>query len=493
MTARRSARDHDEHIDFLGFAPDLDPNMPGACQEMAGVVPTLKGFRAAPTPDPTNRFQPLALGALHDATVVAGHYTQMRTLYVLGKAKVWQHSFSTTAVEVTGVLSGATNSEDIPMMLVEFGNRAYVASGSVTLAQQTSLNLAFTTIDGAPKPLLLTTADRFMLAFHNDNVNDSWRCSARDDASSWTANPATLATQGRLPDDDNDGFKAVATLGNEVIAFKSRRAYRGRFVPHDVEVWKWDLLPINKGALYGRSTANYRQGVAFLSADNLYYYDGASLTGLMDDRLAQWYAERVLSQQYRASIAVDELRDLVWISMLLYDDDSLTTYSRVTMMVHPPTKRWAKWNGTPLRALLSAPSVWPGSWDGGSARGDLRRVWAVKNLATTGDQMPRELAADATATATATITTNDFGHAFNDSELTRASLKFLTPPAAASVTHISRNALDGTLQTRGTIARAADGLFDVRQNARWHRLQFNLTGDFEVNGFAPEFRDTGKR
>lgn len=491
--ARSSSRDADGHIDFLGFAPDLDQNTPGACQVMEGVIPTLKGFRAAPSADTTQRFLPLAASALHDATVIAGFYMQNRSMFVIGKNRIWQHQHSTTAVDVSGSVTASATSETYPMSMVEFGNQAYVASHDVTLAYQPSSGTAFQSITGAPVASFLVAADRFVLAFRGDGFNDSWRCSARDNGLSWTASPAFLATQGRLPDDDAYGIKAVNTIGNEVLLFKSHTTYRGRFIPNNAEVWVWEKLSINTGAIYGYTTARYRQGLVFLSNDNLYYYDGANLQGLMDERLALWYAERVLSDQTRAFVVVDEMRDLVWISTLMYDDESSTTYNRMTLIVHPPTKRWTKWNSNGLKSLVSAPSIWPGAWASTVSRGDLRRVWGIRNFDVIADQMPRELAADATATATATITTNDFGNAFLDAELSRASLKFTSAPAAATVTHYSRNSLDATLETRGTIARSADGLFDVRQNARWHRLQFNLTGDFELNGYAPELQDTGKR
>lgn len=488
-------KDHDRHIDIIGFAPDADLDIPGACSVLDGAVPTLRGWRAAPSFDATPRFaNSLAL----DSTLGGINYFPSLSLMVLSTKddRFYSGMVGFTMREVTGTLTGSGVGDLISHPMTSLGG--YIGVGFVSAGTSAGMAAAvvagtFAGIPNSPAALHLVTANRFVMALSTEVNSAAWRCCARDDLNSWTQSPVTLATQGILADDNTLGIRSATAFGDDVIAFKTDRAYIGSFVPNDAEVWKWRLLPIHKGAIRGRTSTPYRQGILFLSNDNLYYFDGANLEGLMDARMSRWFSERCVPNQGQCSVVVDQIRDLVFVNVLVYDSDLLATYVHELFVCHPPTKRWSRWNSTNIYTIGKGPPMYGGAAVVGTTRHELASVWAAPSDAKLA--IPKEIAAPTTVGAIAQIVTNDFGDYAIDSELTRAHLKFTRAPTGASptATAMRRNALDATLSTASSVTRAADGMFDVRQNARWHRLKFDLYGDWEIAGYAVDLDSRGKR
>jgi len=484
----------DEHFDLIGFAPDLDPTTPGACSVMANVLPiSSKGWRAAPSLDRyTSRFStPTAATAFSQVFFSAGGNVLLRA-----QSQIISTNQFITAGTATGTLALLTA---YPSSFVDFGQYILAANpGHPVAARSTDVVSMHTFVPqaGAPQSMFLTVASRFVVAFDN---TDGWACCARDDHSSWTANPATLAAFGRLPGRSDDLNRCAATIGDDIILFKGVSAYLGRFVPNNVEVWVFELLRnVNINASHYTAT-EYGAGVVVLADDGLYYFDGASLTNLMDERMSRWFARYFVSPSYSNRVIVDEVRDLIWVKAYIYDldnDPSAGGYSTYVFVCDPRTKRWGRWNGEAIINIEAGKHQYPKHWAGhGYTRTGLRSVWAIPYGTTAVTTIPREIAGAATAAAAAQIVTHDFGHAFIDSELTQANLKFITAPTGATVTAapMQRNTLDGSLSTAAAVARASNGGFDVRQNARWHRLKFDITGEFEIGGLAVDLKPTGLR
>ena len=49
----------------------------------------------------------------------------------------------------------------------------------------------------------------------------------------------------------------------------------------------------------------------------------------------------------------------------------------------------------------------------------------------------------------------------------------------------------GDALTTDTTTDLSSGKFDVIRDARWHRLQMEFTGDWEMAGFSPEWEGSG--
>jgi len=526
----------DKHIDFVGFASDLDPETPGVALVMTNTIPTRRGFAAARAIDQrahltTVTGSGVAFGTggwipAYDGFSPEGMYG---TLFV-----ACQHSTAVSTAYPSGTsdkliyykydgASGVNVSNDRITDMISFGGQFVAAGVNVDPASTATnfgamysggLNMTLTRISGSPIASLLIEADRFVLAFaagyhpsrsggYPGVEQDRWICAARDTHTDWALSPTTLCATGRLPDSAG-GFVGVSKIGDEVYAFKSDRCYRGRFVAGSDEVWQWELAPFDYGALRDRAVAQYRGGIVFLSQAGLFYYDGANLTNLMDDIVITWWQTNIGRHQSLAYVCVDSIRDIIYCSAL--SEDGATRYILVCHVISTrtgPQGKWGSVTSTRMRRMFSGPPVIDASTGIGVPIDETRRVpWVVPtgqpvNNITAGNSYelwyPRPLTASATINQLAEIRTNLFGDAFRDSELTGLNLKQILSPVAAFVATLSRNTLSQTAVSSAFITASADGHFHVRQNARYHQLRFNFYGDFEITGFAPELTPTGLR
>jgi hypothetical protein len=201
-----------------------------------------------------------------------------------------------------------------------FGNFVVAAAypidavGSIKLQDAQLAARGFQDISAAPTAAVITSAERFLLAFNGGDQNvDSWACSARDDHTSWAVSPATLATKGRLVDPPGP-ITAACAFGNDVIAFKQRAMILGRFVPGDPEVWRWSRLPFAAGAHGPRAVCKIDDArIAMLNADSCYVFDGSRAVDVLDGRARAWYQRRRNANSIAKHAAVYDARtNSVW-------------------------------------------------------------------------------------------------------------------------------------------------------------------------------------
>ena len=81
---------------------------------------------------------------------------------------------------------------------------------------------------------------------------------------------------------------------------------------------------------------------------------------------------------------------------------------------------------------------------------------------------------------TSSFTTGDFGNDNDFMLLQRVKPVWLTKPAAANMVNFYKNAEGDTLVQDQT-SNMSNSRFDVLRSARWHRFQFNLTGNSNLN------------
>jgi hypothetical protein len=73
---------------------------------------------------------------------------------------------------------------------------------------------------------------------------------------------------------------------------------------------------------------------------------------------------------------------------------------------------------------------------------------------------------------------------------TRVYPRFIVSPDTASQTNYYKQTSGDDLTTDATV-NISSGRFDFMREARWHRLQWTFTGDWEMSGFAPEWEVGG--
>ena len=280
---------------FLGFAPDLDYDTPGAFSDCQHIVPTPRGMRVQPGWEPevavnttlptggANRYvvgftDAPELAPSPEVYQFAGTQTQLFRRAGAG----W--TFGSTVAAFSNVVAWT---------FAPFGGYMLAAGGSPYSSGNTTVHAAalsfgyFAPVTGAPRTAIVIAASRFAMAFGDQDYADRWRCSARDDHTSWTASLSTLAATGRIVEPAG-GFTAAIEFGGDVIAFKHRSMHIGRFTGAP-EVWAWQKFPQDAGCIGPRAVCKMRSSIAFMSPDNIYVFDGASLRGLLDGKAKEWW------------------------------------------------------------------------------------------------------------------------------------------------------------------------------------------------------------
>lgn len=529
-----------ELIEFLGFAPDMDPATPGVFIDCQNVVPNHRGWQTPLTyrdrPDvgyttagsgtvvstgAFDEFSDVSAGGLALQGVYASDYST-QAIYAVGKTgadrRIMRASPGNAFEDVTGDTAGYGGSSNISF--VDFGGYVVMggagdgsAGGTGGLKAAENANATdFSAIDGTTSYQFLAAAEGFVLGFEGTQLGVSgtttgrWGCSARYDHTNWSVAPATLANTGVLVDEFGS-FTGVGVIGNQVLAFKRGTAYIGSFVGAP-EVWRWEEWPHKVGTHL--PPLKYRDTLIFISEGDIYQTDGVTIrsltkrpdgTSVINKHLFN-RADPLFNSGNGAGpivdnamdFAVDEQSDLLYLRA--YHRGYGSVYADLTTYVcHIPSLRWGKAYFYDADFFFQA-RIPAGNGAQGPDQYSARTLWAAKTATKTLHALRWPYSADSSSDHTIApfFTTFDFGDDFEDVEYGSVRLRFLTGPASATMRPYFRNNLDDALQTATPVARSADGDFNFQQNARWHRLRFDLTNatatTTELTGlrFDPEAR-----
>lgn len=517
----------DGFIEFVGYAPDAHPAESGVLVEARNVIPAQYGWEAARAPG-APVFADLTGDGPRYLTAL-GFYNVMFAWAPAGTddfddtTRFFVHYYGLASYQLVEMRVGGSATADVRTAytgdriksMLQFGKYYIAMASSAGMLDRTivSSTAAFSAITGSPRAQIMLDVSRFVLAFNMiwSGVADTarWACSARDDHRSWTLSPTTLCATGVLPD-EYGAFVAAGKIGDEVYAFKSGRVYRGRYVPNSIEVFEFERAPITEGAL-ANAVASYRGGLVWAGPNGVFYYNGSEMRNLMDKKLSRWWmttrhALNISTAQWTSApiVVVDESRDLLYVTFATVDQ------TRVRVVCHIPTQRWATIPQVATSTgglfdaelLVQGPRLVAGETQQSFPAGRSKIPYyfaAGTSITNTANAylLLRPLPYDAapgTAQA-ATITTGLIGDTFNDVELNRVDLGFTRAPAGgAQVTTITRNTMDDpNPATAAPITRAPDGHIDVHSNARFTQLKIEINGDFQLTGLAPNAKPRGRR
>ena len=328
-------KDDRQRLSFaLGFAPDADPLAAGVVTDCRNFVPTHRGMQALQAPVYVSG-TPATDGPVFTAQSVLAYWRPAPASYIGTNAEyaatedalfmrndrwsAWTDITPASKVNPTGFWT-FTSLGQVPIG-AEGGSVLQaptpIAGGSLyTLPTLDSSGTDATLISGAPTCCIVTSAERFVLAFNGrGGDNDTWNCSARDNHASWTLSPSTLAAQGRLVEPFGP-ITAAVPMGNDVIAYKATAAIRGRFVPGDVEVWKWAKVPLGIGAAGPRSVSILPDGRhAVMNSESCWIFDGAQAIDVLEGRARQWFQDLLINRTYQnggMAPVYDGIRNCVW-------------------------------------------------------------------------------------------------------------------------------------------------------------------------------------
>jgi hypothetical protein len=482
-------------IELVGFAPDAEPSTPGVFTDCTNLLPFEQGFRAAP--------QPVALGLPALAAECRGAAV---TIDLAGNSRLLAgttaglYEAAGTAWTDRSQAGGYTLGSEDRWSFAAYGNAALAATPSKRI--QRSTGAGFTEVSGAPQAQIIESVQNFVIAFHTNEATygdqpDRWWCCALYDETTWAPNVSTQATTGRIVD-GRGGFKAAKRLGSDIVAYKERGVFVGRYSGAPVV---WDFTPASEdvGCIGQDAIAVTSVGHVFVGSDNIYLFDGTRPVPLATDVVRQWWLDNSSSQyRQRTRLLWDRFNNLVW---MFFPGRSSSGAADMCLVYHALHQRWGRCDTTAeavLVYLTNGSMTYDGgsplvpSFDGGPSIPFDSVLWLNAVEAPALFASNHQLKAMNGDPGDCSFTTGDYGDARDATMVRGLRLQFSRSVAVADCTGFTREVAGGALTAQAAV-ELDDGCFDVRQTARFHRFRVDLSGDARFSGIDLEIKPAGRR
>lgn len=272
---------------ILGFAPDIDPTTSGIFTDATRFVPSENGFRPMKSPEKVGL--PALASDCRGAAVILKTDSSRRTF-----AGTQTELYESTGTAWNTVSSATyTGGAETRWRFAQFGDTTYAVNRADPMQYSSSGN--FADRSGAPKATFIESVwPGFVMVFnYNDGSNDytdGWFCSALNDDTDWTPAVATQCANGRLIDTPG-AITGGKRLGQDVIAYKERSMYLGRYIGAPF-VFEWQLLPGDIGCAVQEGIANVDTAHIFAGYENFYYFEGSRPISI-GNPLKEWYNDNV--------------------------------------------------------------------------------------------------------------------------------------------------------------------------------------------------------
>ena len=480
---------------LLGFLPDADPTSAGVITDCTALIPSTRGLIGAPS-----LVVPNAIGALAAECRGAGVTTATsgtRRVFAGTQTKLYELSGSSWVDVSRG--GSYTGSTDNRWCFAQFGN-ATIATNDVD-AMQASTSGAFADIATAPKAKIVVSTPNFVLAFNTfdgtyGDSPDRWWCSAFQDHSNWTPSTTTQATTGRIIGKGGE-ITAGIEFGQQALAYKARGIFLGSYVGVPA-VWQWDQVPGDGGSVGPEAVAEIGGGrILSVGEDNLWLYDGTRAVPLGVGEVRQWFYDNLSpAYKYRTIVSYDKQANRVYIHFPA--KTSLTGQPDMALVYHVDTKRWGR-NDVSIQAVMQyvAQGI---TFDTASGTYDApvpsvsfdSQYWLAGGRIAAVFNTSNQISIFSGVSTSANFTTGDLGDDDGATMLKRARLRFLAEPTTSTAYGFTKSG-EGKSLIAASSASLTDSGYDLRQSARWHRVRFEFTGDFEVNGLGVTVVKAGLR
>lgn len=487
-------------IPLKSFTPDFDPATPGAVLDCSNMMPTLKGLSGAPS------LVDSGYAALSEASKGAALCVKLdgtNRSFVGTSTKIWE-AVGGSWTDRTRAVGGAysASSDDVRWRFAQFGDTSLAVQKADFL--QYSNSGAFANVTAPKAACIETVAGFVMLANCNDtgaglgtaygDQTNRWWCSAYNDYSTWTPSVTTQATTGLLVDSPG-AITGLKRLGSDVVVYKSRSMYMGRYVGAPV-VWQWALIPGEVGCASQEAVVSIGSAHLFVGYEDFYLFDGTRPVPIGAPVREWFFANLNKPYRYRITALHDLQNSRVWWfypstssssgapdKAIIYNYKSQTwgaaSYgieSAVDFVSSGVTyanigNYWADYAGLPSISYDSP--FW-------SASNQIMTVFQT-------DHKPWYLTGASTSSS---VTTGDVGDDYQFSTIKQARLRYQQAPTTAAMTNYYR-LTSGISLTQDATTTETSGRFDVLRSSRWHRLKFYFTGPVELIGMTLEAQNDG--
>lgn len=480
---------------LLGFTPDVDATTPGVITDCTMFIPYENGMTGAPTPStPVNT--PALAAACLGATVLT-NLTGGRRLFAGTTTKMYELSGGAWVDRSRG--GNYSGGSDTRWSFAQFGDTS-LCTNNVEVIQR-STGGAFADIAGAPDAKIIFTVGAFVMALNVDDgadKPDGWHCCAALDDTDWVEDVSTQCNSGRLVSAPGE-ITAGARLGEYAVAYKERAIYVGQYVGSP-SVWDWIPVPGGDAGCVGPDALCDVNGVHFVvGMDNFWIFDGTRPIPVGDQQVRQWfYNNSNPSYRYRTQCVFDRQTQRIWV---FYPGIGSTTPNNC-LVYHIVTKQWGRANQS-IEAVLNY--VTPGITINGldSLSSTIHGIpaipydsqyWQAGGRALSTFNTSHQLQLQSGVSTASSFTTGDNGDDDGVSSLLQVRLRYASgfnPTSASCSLFYKMN--EGDALTMGASSLINDGKFDCRQTARFHRAQFDFTGDVRVTGINSNLAAAGFR
>ncbi|MES2637557.1 MAG: hypothetical protein V4605_09545 [Pseudomonadota bacterium] len=476
------------------YSPDTDPTILGTLTNVNALVPSLKGYKGAPSamnaglpalplqvqgalslkkPDNTSRFIIGTATKLYEAA--ASSWTDVSRVGAYGLASDARWSFAQY-----GTTSLAANKAD----LLQFSN-----SG------------AFADVAASPRAAYVEVANNFtFLANTNEAIyGDSpdrviW--SALGSFSDYVASIATQAGTTRLTSRPGP-IVGIKRFSNGIVVYKQNSMYAGTYVGAP-NLWSFQDVPGEIGAVSNNvivpiGTPEDPKHI-FMGAYDFYQFDGARPVPIGSP-----LKETVFSEINRNNIGLSTaLHDVQNSRVYFYYCSGGSSLPDKCVVYNYKTNKWGR---DDQMIECAAEYIVPSLTYGGfgtlySTYGDAPNVSYGSSLFSSASLTPSIFKTDhilytiSGASAQSTLTTGDIGDEINYKLLRRIKPQFISAPASATLTNYYRDSLGAPLTTDFNV-NMSNYRFDFLRSARWHRINITFSGDVELNSLIPDYTEAG--
>ena len=478
-------------VQLLGYAPDADPHISGVLTNASGVVPSLKGLKGAPSPASVNM---ATLAATCVGAALVSKLDGTNRLFAGSATKIYEAGVSTWS-DVSRAATYTTGTTGV-WRFAQQGNVSFAANGADTMQASVSTG-AFSCIAGAPIAAIVETVGKFVFGLNTSANAHGVQWSALNDYTNWSTSISTQAASDVLTATSGP-ITAGRKFGNSIVVYKKNSMYLGVNVGPP-NVWEFNLIPGTAGALSQEAVVNIgtpeNPKHIFMGEDDFYVYDGSKPVRIGTNRVKiQVFGSLFQNRYYACKALHDKKNNLVYFYYPTKDSvqpDKCVVYNYLT-------DRWgvddrqieatvefvgASVTYDGLGALYATYDDLPAQPYDSAFVGSQQALPAIF----TTSHVVQTLTG---ASGTTSITTGDYGDDVKFTTLTRVRPRFITAPTTATLIDYYRNNSGDTL-TADSAVTISNGAFDLLRDARWHRLQFTFTGDWEMPGFSPEFMESG--
>jgi len=479
-------------VELLGYSPDTDPTVIGVLTNCSGVVPTFRGIAGAPSPADT----PLAtLAATCMGAAVLTKLDGTTRMFAGGPISLYEAGNSTWT-DVSRAASYTTAATG-RWRFAQQENVSFAANGADTIQASVSSG-AFSCIAGAPVANIVETVGKFVFGVNTSTATNQIAWSALGDYTDWTTSVATQAGTDTVTETPG-GITAGRKFGNTIIIYKKESMYLGINVGPP-NIWQFDLIPGAAGALSQEVVVNIgtpdNPKHIFMGSDNFYVYDGSKPIPIATNRVKGVVFDNLQQNRYYACTALhDQTNSRVYFWYPTIDSaipDKCVVYNY-------RTDKWGRDDRSVEAAtdFINAATTYDSLGGLYATYADFPNLPYDAAFAGTSQTYPAIFNTShvlQTLTGIAgntSLTTGDYGDDQQFTTLLRIRPRFLTKPTTATMTNFYKNNEGDSLTSDAFSTLSSNNTFDVTRDARWHRLQMNFVGDWEMAGFSPEWEKSG--